>query len=66
MIQQSPTPNKTLSHYQDLLHKAKPGATVTVPQEYVTLVSRMAHRLYIEKNLKVKADAIAAAKGEAP
>lgn len=63
---QSPTPTKTLSHYQDLLHKAKAGATITVPQEHVTLVSRMAHRLYIEKSLKIKAAANAAAKSEAP
>ena len=60
MIQQSPTPRNVLSHYQDMLRNAKNGAIVTVPPECVTLVTRMAHTLFIEKGLKVKAEAAAA------
>ncbi len=62
MIQQSPTPRNVLGQYQDLLRGAKLGQVVTVPDEYVTLVRRMAHNQFPEKNLRVKADENAAAK----
>lgn len=59
MLTQTPTPKKTLSHYHDLLYQAKNGATITVPSHEVTLVQRMAHRLFIEKTLKIKPAAAA-------
>lgn len=59
MLTQVPTPKKTLSHYHDLLHRAKKGTTITVPAHEVTLVRRMAHRLFIEKSLTIKPDAAA-------
>ena len=59
MLTQTPTPQKTLSYYQDMLRKARQGATLTVPAHEVTLVRRMAHRLFIEKSLTIKPAAAA-------
>lgn len=59
MLTQTPTPKKTLSHYQDLLRSAKQNATITVPAHEVTLVQRMARRLFIEKSLTIKPAAAA-------
>lgn len=60
MLTQTPTPKKTLSHYQDLLHSARQGAVLTVPAHELTLVQRMARRLFIEKALTIKPAAAAA------
>jgi len=54
-IQTKPTPRPVLSRYEDMLRAARQGATVRVPEDAVTLVERMARRLFIEKSLKVKA-----------
>lgn len=59
MLTQTPTPKKTLSYYQDLLHSAKQHATITVPTHEVVLVQRMARRLFIEKSLTIKPAAAA-------
>ena len=57
--QTSPTPRAVLGSYEDMLRGARQGATVYVPEDAVTMVTRMARRLFVEKNLKVKAAAAA-------
>ena len=59
MLTQTPTPKKTLSHYQDMLRTARQGAVLTVPAHEVILVQRMARRLFIEKSLTIKPAAAA-------